>query len=357
MGIHMIAPGPVAGVVRRACMGMLSCMLSFHTCTASARTTPAAFATDPADAAAGRIDGRNDPADVPVVRQSRDDAWWTGPMLANSAETLPKGHFLIESYLYDAVTAHADGFGSRTYMLYGLADRFTVGMIPIFGYNRVSDGLDSSGVGLGDIEVMAQYRLTEFHEGNGLPTFAVQLQQAFPTGKYDRLGNRPSDGMGSGAHATTLALLSQTWFWLPNGRILRARFNLSQTFSGNADVQGVSVYGTDEGFRGRAEPGRAFLADASLEYSLTRNWVLAVDLFYSHNRNIRVTGWETDASAAAGKNLTVRTIGSAAAFGFAPALEYSWTSHLGLLVGVRVIPAHGNTPSSITPAVAINYFR
>jgi len=278
-------------------------------------------------------------------------------MLANSAETLPKGHFLVESYLYDVATTHADGFGSRTYMLYGLADRFTVGMIPILEYNRVSGGPDSSGVGLGDVEVMAQYRLTEFHEGSALPTFAVQLQESFPTGKYDRLGNRPSDGMGSGAYATTLALLSQTWFWLPNGRILRARFNLSQTFSGNADVQGVSVYGTDEGFRGRAKPGSAFLADASLEYSLTRKWVLAMDLFYTHNRDIRVTGWETAADSMAGKNPTVRNIGSAAAFGFAPALEYSWTSHLGLLVGVRVIPERGNTPSSITPVMAINYFR
>jgi hypothetical protein len=313
--------------------------------------TPAAFAADPGQAIQGS------PPLAPPVRQSRDDAWWTGPMLANSAETLPKGHFLVETYLYDAAATRVDGFGSRTYLLYGLADRFTVGMIPILGYNRVSGGLDSSGVGLGDIELMAQYRLTEFHEGSGLPTFAVQVQQALPTGKYDRLGNRPSDGMGSGTRATTLALLSQTWFWLPNGRILRARFNLSQTLSGSADVQGVSVYGTDQGFHGRAKPGRAFLADASLEYSLTRKWVLALDLFYTHNRNIRVTGREMNIDAANGGNLVVRNIGSTAAFGFAPAVEYSWTSHLGLLVGVRVIPARGNTPSSITPALAINYFR
>jgi hypothetical protein len=353
----MILHHPVTGVVRRACVGMLACMSVFQASAVSALAGPPAFAADATTVTAGIGNDRGDPSRVPVVRQSRGDAWWTGPMLANSAETLPKGHFLIETYLYDVATAHADGFGSRTYMLYGLADRFTVGMIPIIGYNRVSAGPDSSGIGLGDIEVMAQYRLTEFREGSAWPTFAVQLQQAFPTGKYDRLGNRPSDGMGSGAYATTLALLSQTWFWLPNGRILRARFNLSQTFSGSADVQGVSVYGTDDGFRGRAKPGRAFLADASLEYSLTRNWVLALDLFYSHNRNVRVTGRETDADGTAGGKLMVRDIGSTAAFGFAPAVEYSWTSHLGLLVGVRMIPARGNTPSSITPVMAINYFR
>ena len=38
------------------------------------------------------------------ARQSLDDAWWTGPMLAPSANTLPQGHFLIEPYLYDVTT-------------------------------------------------------------------------------------------------------------------------------------------------------------------------------------------------------------------------------------------------------------
>ena len=36
------------------------------------------------------------PSSVAVVGQSLDDAWWTGPMLAPSAATLPRGHFLIE---------------------------------------------------------------------------------------------------------------------------------------------------------------------------------------------------------------------------------------------------------------------
>ena len=35
-------------------------------------------------------------------RQSLDDAWWTGPLLASGASTLPKGHILFEPYLYDA---------------------------------------------------------------------------------------------------------------------------------------------------------------------------------------------------------------------------------------------------------------
>src|SRR5205807_1458310 len=133
----------------------------------------------------------------------------------------------------------------------------------------------SSGLGLGDIGVQAQFRLTQFHPGRRIPTTAIQVQETFPTGKHDRLGSRPSDGLGSGAYATTLALNSQTYFWLQNGRILRMRLNTSETFSSGVRLEDVSVYGTGTGFRGHAEPGRSFLANAAWEYSLTRSWVLA----------------------------------------------------------------------------------
>ena len=42
------------------------------------------------------------------------------------------------------------------------------------------------------------------------------------------------------------------------------------------------------------------------------------------------------------------------ALGLAPAIEYSWNSNLGVLLGVRVIAAGRNTPATVTPAVAIN---
>src|SRR5580698_5756245 len=46
--------------------------------------------------------------------QSRDDAWWTGPMLAASGASLPQGHFLIEPYLFDAATTgHIDASGNH----------------------------------------------------------------------------------------------------------------------------------------------------------------------------------------------------------------------------------------------------
>src|SRR5713226_6431586 len=291
-----------------------------------------------------------------VVRQPLDDAWWTGPMLAPSAATLPRGHVLIEPYLYDVIAVHSNGFGSLTYVNYGLLDRVTVGLIPTAGFNKVSRGPSGSGVGLGDLTLQSQYRLTRFHEGSWIPTTSVAVQETLPTGKYDRLGDRPSDGLGSGAYTTTLALYSQTYFWLPNGRILRMRFNVSQGFSNNVNVEGVSVYGTEAGFRGQAKPGSSFFLDASWEYSLTRRWVLALDATYRHNGNTRATGYNIlDPNGVQNPPSIQLDSGSSETFAFAPAIEYSWKPNLGVLLGTRVIPAAHNTHATITPAVAINF--
>ena len=287
------------------------------------------------------------------IRQSRDDAWWTGPMLANGAETLPQGHMLIEPYIYDVTTPGVDAFGSRAYVLYGLTDRLTVGAIPIIGYNRVSGAPNSSGIGLGDQILQAQYRLHRFHEGSWVPTVSLMLQETVPTGRYDRLGRRPANGMGGGAYATTVGVNMQSYFWMPNGRILRARLNATTTLAGRAQVEGVSIYGTGEHFRGHARAGDNVYVGAALEYSLTTRWVLALDLTYSHNGNSWVRGYDLVPGLEPAR--VSRRFGRSDAVGYAPAIEYNWSPNIGVLFGVRVIAGGNNVQRSVTPAIALNY--
>jgi hypothetical protein len=299
-----------------------------------------------------------------AFHQSLDEAWWTGPMLAPSANTLPRGHILLEPYLYDVSTQgffnssgkrvsapHTNGFGSLTYMNYGLANKFTVGLIPTFGYNQVSNGPSSTRVGMGDLTVQAQYRIHLFREGSWIPTTSVAVQETLPTGKCDRLGNRPSDGFGAGAFTTTVALYTQTFFWMPNGHILRMRFNVAPAFSSSVNLRDVSVYGTGEGFRGHAKPGPSIFVDAAWEYSMTQRWVLALDATYRYQGNTPVSGYNISNPSAS----LLLNSGSSQAFGLAPAIEYNLKSKLGFLLGTRLFPAGRNTAVSITPAVAINY--
>jgi hypothetical protein len=298
------------------------------------------------------------------ARQSLDDAWWTGPMLAPSASTLPRGHFLIEPYFFDVIVQgrydreggrgavpHANGFGSLTYVLYGLADKLTVGMIPTFGYNTMSGAPGSGSVGMADLTLQAQYRLRQFHEGSWLPTISVAIQETLPTGRFDRLRDPATDGFGGGTYTTTIALFSQTYLWLPNERILRMRMNVSTAVSSDAVVRDVSVYGTKAGFRGSADRGNSIFVDAAWEYSVTRGWVLALDAFYRHDANTVVSGHDL---LNAGRDVWLDS-GSSEVIGLAPAIEYNLKPNLGVLLGVRFILAGRNTSVTLTPAVAINY--
>jgi hypothetical protein len=304
-----------------------------------------------------------------ATRQSRDDAWWTGPVLAASAATLSQGHFLVEPYVYDSIsnghfddrgvrhgTARAEGFRSQTYLLYGLTDTVTAGVIPRFGYNEVSQGRSSSGVQVGDVTLQAQYRLTQFQEGHWVPTMSVVLAETVPGGKYDRLGERPSDGLGAGAYTTTVSLYTQHYFWLPNGRILRTRLDLSGSFSHDVRLEDVSAYGTESGFRGKASPGSSFVADSSWEYSVTRNWVLALDVVYEHDANTRVVGsYPTQQSGDNSPASIFRgNSGSSESLGFAPAVEYNWTANVGVIFGAKLVTAGHNTDAVVIPVVAIN---
>jgi hypothetical protein len=289
-------------------------------------------------------------------------------MLANTAATAPRGHYLLETYLYDDTTQgaynshskrqsapHENSYGSLTYAIYALTDRIGVGLLPTFGYNQVSAGASGSGVGLGDWTAQVERRFTPFAPCTELPTVSVAAQETLPTGRYDKLGDRPSDGLGAGAYTTNVALYTQTWFWLPNGRIVRMRVNVSDAVSGNVKLQDVSVYGTPQGFRGNARPGSSFYLDAAWELSLTRHWVLATDAIYRDTANTRITGYNALASGSAASHGIVLNSGSSDSWGFAPAVEYNLSPTLGVLVGMRIIAGGRNTSATLTPAIAINF--
>jgi hypothetical protein len=288
------------------------------------------------------------PPEPPPAREPTDEAWWTGPMLASGAGTLPHGHWLVEPYLFDVRSRGGDTLGSLTYILYGLTDRFTIGAIPTFAYNRVDEGRDSSHVGVGDLTLSAQYRLTRWRPGGWMPTASIVLQETLPTGTYDRLHGRPANGFGGGAYATMLGLYAQTYAWAANGRLLRLRLDSSATISRAAKVSDDSVYGTETGFRGRAKPGANAVVDAAVEYSATRNWVLALDVVWRRDWATKVAGVGADGSLVRFRGADRDSIA------LAPAVEYNWSPQVGALLGLRYIPAMDGRRSSITPAVALN---
>ena len=277
-------------------------------------------------------------------RQSRDDAWWTGPILAVSANGPGQCHALTETYLYDQMADHSQSYRSFNYLLYGVSDHFTLGAIPVLGVNKANGAHAHSG--LSDLSFQAQYTLADFDPETRMPAIAVALRQSVTTGKYDRL-SEATEAFGAGGAATGLGLFTQDYFWLPNGRILRVRADVLASVSATAHVEDASIFGTMRGFSGHAWPGDAVSLDASFEYSLTRSWVLATELLYDHSNATHVEGSSAGASVRFDQ-------GSSDGFGLAPALEYSWSPNWGVLLGTRILMGGHNRPFSITPAIALN---
>jgi hypothetical protein len=302
--------------------------------------------------------------------ESMDEAWWTGPLLAANASTLPQGHFYFEPYLFDLVpyesfdahgnahsVSHSNHIGSQSYLNYGLADRFTVGLIPRFAYMLAADGsASSSGVQVGDLTLQAQYRLSQFQPGHRIPTISFNLQETVPTGRYDHL-DRLANGLGGGALVTTPSIYSQSYFWLPNTRILRARLDLSYSIPNHVFVEDLSVYGTSPGFRGHAAPGNSAFADVAFEYSATSNWVPALDIWYERDSNTRVFG----SNPAALVSLPGASYSSESGPGWelivAPAIEYNWSARVGIIIGARMIVAGKSETATLAPVVAFSYFH
>jgi hypothetical protein len=124
------------------------------------------------------------------LRHPMTDAWFTGPMLANTAATAARGHYLIEPYLYDIITQgsygangarhsspHENSFGSLTYLIYGLTNRIGIGLIPTAGYSMLSGALSSSGPEPGDLTLQIQRRFAQFQPCGRVPTISLECRK------------------------------------------------------------------------------------------------------------------------------------------------------------------------------------
>jgi len=302
-----------------------------------------------------------------ALQESLDEAWWTGPLLAPNAATLPQGHWLVEPYVYDLMpdghfdqngtlrsTGAAHDIGTQGYIEYGLVDWITLGLIPRIGLHESSAGQDSSGFTVGDTTLQSAFGLTRFRPGSWVPATSLVIGETFPTGKYDRLDGRTDGALGSGAYSTTVSLYSQTYLWMPNGRILRARLDVSYQMSRWASVHDMSVYGTSDGFNGRAHPGPSFVGDLAFEYSVTQKWVLAMDFDWEHDGNTRVEGGQVPTITSALPPYFVEESGSDDLLYLAPAIEYNWSARMGVIAGARVAAAGRNVSATVTPVAAIN---
>jgi len=280
-------------------------------------------------------------------RSAMESARWTGPLLASNAETLPHGHFYTEPYFFDGISGGDHHPGTSGFYQYGVTDYWTVGMQPFFSYGTQRY---NRSVAIGDFKLLSQVRLSHFRADHRVPSVALVTNLILPTGKSDHLSALKS-GHGSGSFAPEIGVNVQQYFLLPNGRLLRGRINVLKNFPLRTNVSGRSTYGTGPDFRGHARPGSKTSVIVGAEYSLTNEWVLALDVERDQWGRTKVTGRDTP-----GGPVIRRTSPRSWNIGVAPAVEYNWSPRAGAIFGVWIVPKGHNTRSSVTPAIAIQRF-
>lgn len=309
------------------------------------RISAALFACSmPAAARADELS--SEPAYVEQLSAAMNEARWTGPLLASTAETLPQGHVYTEPYFFDGISHGHHSPGSSGFYQYGLLNNWTVGIQPFFslGTQRFNRSVE-----IGDFKLLSQVRLSHFTAKHRTPSIALVTNLVIPTGRDDNL-SALKQGHGSGSFAPEIGINIQDYFLLKSGRLLRARFNFLKNFPLKTDVSGRSVYGTLPGFHGQAKPGSKMTLIGAVEYSVTSEWVLAFDVERDQWNKTCLDGRNADGSLVKQSGLRSWDIG------FAPAVEYNWSARAGAIFGVWIVPKGHNTQASVTPAIAIQRF-
>lgn len=292
--------------------------------------------------------------------------WFTGPLIAPSAHVISRGHFNIEPFLYYTTSYgtygpnwKAHSFSDNIYSLnvqvpvqVGLSKKIDFSISPQ-GFHNWTKGQSSWEVG--DLPFGFDIQLLADEPDKWWPAILIALKVAAPVGKYDHLDPRKNgiDGVGSGAWMRIASLVFGRLFHFSGVHYLNTRFVISYTVPTTAHVHGYNVYSGGHGTKGSVNPGNILSSDIGLEYSLTQNWVLALDIFYQHSD---LNTFHGKRGRDANGNPNVTGTPSSEQFSLAPAFEYNWNTNLGLIAGVWFTYAGRNTSEFVSGVVAYNIY-
>ncbi len=269
--------------------------------------------------------------------------WLTGPLIAPTGTVVPYGDFEIESYVYattnvaeynsnwHAVPSEHNFFSlnPQFLMFFGLTPWMDINLNPQFFYNTTND---QHSWNFGDFPVALDFQLLDAAYTPYFPGIKFTVRETFPTGPYENLNPEKllTDQSGAGTFGTTLNLVFYKVYHLVDHCFLSTTYSAAYTVTTPVHVKGFNTYGGGYGTDGWALPGNTFQTIVSFELSLSQNWALAIDNVYTHVDETKFFG--TPGINSSGAPATVG-VPSSEQISFAPAIEYNFSSHFGIIAG------------------------
>ena len=273
------------------------------------------------------------------IAQKMFNPWYGGPLLTGSGNTLPKGLFNAQPYLFVLVNYAAFDGSRKSHSInnlivvnpkfsfgVGITDRIDAGVVVDWLYLRQSG---KSANHFGDTLLATSFGILK--ETQIIPALKIFISESFPTGKYEKLKAEKAfvDASGSGSFETTLGftISKVLWWWLIHPMTLR--FAYSYTIPTSVSVKGFNSYGGGFGADGKINPGNQFTLGLGYEFSIVQKVVFAIDASYEYANKSTFKGTygtiEGEIAPIGGPSNDVLS--------FAPAIEYNFSQNLSLITG------------------------
>lgn len=291
---------------------------------------------------------------------SKAAPWFTGPIVAPSAHTVPPHHGNVEPYLYFTTVSgfYNENWGSvdtpnfysllqQTPVQVGLTSFMDCQVVPQIFY-QFTQGEHSTQ--FGDLPISVGFQLLNDQAGSHRPAIKLSLKAVVPFGKFENLNASKlgTDGAGLGSWMPGVGLNFSRIYELPGSHFLAPRLSFGYTVPGPVHISGITVYGGAPDTSGTVYPGNIFACDLAFELTLTRQITFAMDIYYNHLNKTRFSGNPGF--------LAQIKAPSSEQFSLAPALEYNWNANIGLIAGVWFTVAGRNSRQFTSGVIALNIY-
>lgn len=296
--------------------------------------------------------------------------WFTGPLLAEPAETIAPGEVNLELFNFyidsNAVYSNKAKVTSDTpnqnnqlipQLTIGLVPRVDIELQPVL-INNYFKGKTITGIG--DTTLILGMQALKQREGTPLPDLRMTLTEILPSGHYEGLSqqNYALNATGLGSYQTGIDLNFQKLIPLKGNYYLNAHWSVGYLYGSAVHVKGYSSYGGSALTNGDVKPGSVYTIDLAGELSLSQHWVAVLEGFYQYQDADRFYGdygnlnfnfpkktrreiREALSRLVPNKHnisslfLEIPKIGNATMdmFSLAPALEYNFSKKFGIIMG------------------------
>ncbi|MBS0626057.1 MAG: hypothetical protein JSS32_08415 [Verrucomicrobia bacterium] len=309
-----------------------------------------------------------------LSKEIKDLPWFTGPLLAPSAHTVPAGSVNFEPYLYltGYTGTYESDWSTKSLPLFwtysfqfpvqtGITSWMDCLVSPIF-YVDQSQGQNAWA--MGDTTIGVGFQLCR--ESKYIPCIKLGFRETFPTGKYQHLDPKKfqTEAGGNGTFDTTIGLIFGKFVPISGIHYLNTRLVLALDIFTKVHVEGYNAYGGDSETKGTYYPPVTLTTNLGLEYSITQKWAFALDVVFicaPHSHFKGKAGRDPQVGSPFGSGTTpdkkTLAVGPSAQLSFAPAIEYNWSQYWGVIAGAWFTAVGKNTPSFQSGVIAINYFK